>query len=269
MLIYSTYLFASILKIIERETNTLSATVRESWDHGNLRTLAKNSPVTATGAHISIISHCTKEELRKRLSATESFNGFINRFMLVCVQRSKFLPEGGGTVDLSGILPRMIKALEFAQTVGEMHRDEEAREIWKNVYGHLTRERAGILGGVLSRDAAHVVRLSMIYALLDCSAMIRKEHLLAALACWEYVEASASFIFDSMTGDPMADTIYAAVLAAGEEGICRTNISDLFQRNKPAVRINEAIEALVTTGKVRVEKAETGGRKEERIYTRG
>ncbi len=122
--------FASILKIIERKDNTLSTAMRQSWDHGRLRTMSKNSAVTATDAHISCISHITKEELRKRLSDTESFNGFANRFMFVCVQRSKLLPEGGGTVDLSGILPRMQKAVEFARNVGEMRRDDDARAFW-------------------------------------------------------------------------------------------------------------------------------------------
>ena len=103
-----------------------------------------------------------------------------------------------------------LKAVEFSQTVGEMKRDQDARAVWCGIYEKLTRDQPGILGGVLSRDAAHVVRLSMIYALLDCSAMIKREHLMAALACWEYFEASARFIFDSMTGDPMADKIYEA-----------------------------------------------------------
>jgi len=174
--------FANVLKIIERKDNTLSAQIRDAWDRGNLRTLAKNSPIKATGAHISIVSHITKSELTARLSANESFNGFANRFVFACVKRSKLLPEGGGSVDLSGIIPRLKRAIEFARDVGEMKRDEEAREAWRNVYEYLTCDQPGILGGVLAREAPHVVRLSMVYALLDCSKLIRKEHLMAA---WE------------------------------------------------------------------------------------
>ena len=259
--------FASILKIIERKDNTLSATIRDAWDHGHLRTLAKNSPVKATGAHISIVSHVTKAELMARLSNTESFNGFANRFLFVCVKRSKLLPEGGGTVDLSGILPRFHQAMEFVKNVKEMRRDEDARAVWREIYGELTREQPGILGSVLARDAAHVVRLSMIYALLDCSAMIRREHLLAALACWDYVEASAKYIFESMTGDPTADKIYEAALTAGGVGITRKFINDvLFQRNMNSDRIDHAIKSLSTMGKARIVSISTGGRPENRIY---
>lgn len=259
--------FAAILKIIERKDNTLSTTIREAWDRGDLRTLAKNSPVTATGTHISIVSHITKEELRTRLSDTELFNGFANRFLFACVQRSNILPEGGTAVDLSDIVSRISKALEFSQAVGEMQRDEDARAIWFGVYEKLTREQPGILGSVLARDAAHVVRLSMIYALLDCSTLIKREHLMAALACWEYVEASARFIFDSMTGDPMADRIYEAAWAAGDAGITRTFINNtLFRRNLTATRIEKAIKALLDMNKIKIESINTGGRPEVRIY---
>ncbi len=259
--------FASILKTIERKDNTLSTTIREAWDRGDLRTLAKNSPVTATGAYISIVSHITKEELRTRLSDTELFNGFANRFLFACVTRSNILPEGGAKVDLTEIILKIQKALEFAQTVEEMQRDEDARAIWFGVYEKLTREQPGILGSVLARDAAHVVRLSMIYALLDCSALIRREHLMAALACWGYVEASARFIFDSMTGDPMADRIYEAAWAAGDAGITRTSINNtIFRRNLNAARIDKAIEVLLDMNKIKVESINTGGRPEVRIY---
>ena len=261
--------FASVLKIIERKDNTLSAIMRDAWDYGHLRTLAKNSPVKATGAHISIVSHVTKTELMMRLSTTESFNGFANRFLFVCVKRSKLLPEGGGSVDISGILPRFHKAWEFSKKVREMRRDEVARDIWRNVYGELTKEQPGILGSVLARDAAHVVRLSMIYALLDCSAMIKREHLMAALACWEYVEASAKYIFESMTGDPVADKIYEATWAAGTAGISRTDINNkLFKRNVVSERIDQAVKYLLATGRIKDCSIRTGGRLEQRIWAR-
>jgi hypothetical protein len=63
--------FASVLKLMSRESNILSAVMRQAWDSGDLRTLTKNNPVTATGAHISIIGHITKDELLRYLDNTE------------------------------------------------------------------------------------------------------------------------------------------------------------------------------------------------------
>src|SRR5262245_55100431 len=43
--------FGAVLKVASRDSNTLSDIVRRAWDHGDLRTLTKNSPAVATGAH--------------------------------------------------------------------------------------------------------------------------------------------------------------------------------------------------------------------------
>ncbi len=87
--------FANVLKQTERQGNTLSPILRQGWETGNLRSMTKNSPAQATNAHISIIGHITDEELRRYLTATESANGFGNRFLWFMVRRSKLLPEGG------------------------------------------------------------------------------------------------------------------------------------------------------------------------------
>src|SRR5207245_7846303 len=75
--------FASTLRVLSREGNTLSATLRNGWDDGRLATMTKNSPATATGAHISIIGHITADEMRRHLDSTEAANGFPKRFLWV------------------------------------------------------------------------------------------------------------------------------------------------------------------------------------------
>jgi Bifunctional DNA primase/polymerase, N-terminal len=87
--------FAGVLRQTERHGNTLSVHVRQAWDSGRLQSMTKNSPVIATGAHVSIIGHITVEELCRYLTATEVANGFGNRFTYFAVQRSKLLAEGG------------------------------------------------------------------------------------------------------------------------------------------------------------------------------
>jgi len=135
--------FAQVLKLASRENNILSSVIRMAFDSGNLQSLAKNSPAKATGAHISIIGHVTKTELLRQLSATECANGFANRFKWVCVRRSKLLPDGGAlhTVNFSEIAARFRHAFEFAQSVGELQRDDEARQLWHSVYKQLSEGR--------------------------------------------------------------------------------------------------------------------------------
>jgi hypothetical protein len=87
--------FASALAVMDRQGSTLSPIIRHAWDGIPLGTLTRNSPLKATGAHISIVGHITEEELRGRLTRTDAASGFGNRFLFACVRRSKLLPFGG------------------------------------------------------------------------------------------------------------------------------------------------------------------------------
>jgi hypothetical protein len=257
--------FSSPLRVMEREGNTLSAVLRDAWDTGTLRTLTKNSPARATGACISIIGHITKNELLRNLTSTETANGFANRILWLCARRSKVLPEGGHIedVNLSPIVAQLKQAVNFGQSAGELKRDEAARRAWCAVYEQLSEGKPGLLGSVTSRAEAQVVRLSLLYALLDCSPIIRAEHLEAALAVWDYCEASAKYVFGDALGDPVADAILAA-LTATTEGLTRTDIAGLFGRNKSAREIDGALAAIEGMGRANRQTEKTGGRPVER-----
>jgi hypothetical protein len=256
--------FASVLRVCGRDGNTLSAIVRNAWDNGNLRTLTKNSPAVATGAHISIIGHITRDELLRYLDDTEAANGFGNRFLWICVRRSKALPEGGCLSDgeLLPIIQDVADALAYGRDLGEMRRNDEAREIWRAVYEELSEGKPGLLGAMIARAEAQVMRVACIYALLDRCPTIGKEHLLAALALWEYVERSASYIFGARMGDPVADRIAEALLDA-PGGLTRTQISSLFGRHQRSTNIDRALAQLRKHKVLECIQDNTGGRPSE------
>jgi hypothetical protein len=257
--------FASTLRVLDRQGNTLSAIIRDAWDKGNLETLAKNSPAKTTGAHIGIVAHITRDELRSYLNRTETGNGFANRFLFLCVKRSKALPEGGklNPADLDSLRIRLGEAMEFARNACEMKRDPEASAIWAEVYEELSGDKLGLFGAVTTRAESQVLRLSCLYGLLDKSAVVRKPHLLAALALWEYAENSARFIFGDSLGDPMADELLTA-LRSKPEGMTRTEIRDFFGRNRRADEIGRALTMLAEHGLASFRAGEeTGGRAAE------
>jgi len=259
--------FASVLKNSSREGNILSATVRQAWDSGDLRILTKNSPLHATAAHISIIGHITKEELRRYMNATETANGFANRFVWVFVQRSKLLPEGGSPdpQTIRELAGRLKDALSFAKTVVEVKRDDAAREVWIAVYPQLSEGKLGMFGATTSRGEAQVMRLALVYALMDQSSVIRREHLAAALAVWKLNEDSARWVFGNAIGDPVADEILAA-LRNTSSGMTRTEIRDLFKRNKTAEQIERSLQLLLEMNLAKRYDENTGGRPTERWF---
>jgi len=259
--------FASVLRVAGRDGNTLSSVYRQAWDSGLLRVLNKNSPVKATGAHISIIGHITRDELLMELSTNDKVNGFGNRNLWVCVQRSKFLPDGGDWdhLDLGPLISRLKSVVEFARGVEEMRRDAEAGAMWHEVYPQLARERGGLFGALTSRAEAHVLRLSCIYALLDHSTEIRRCHLEAALALWKYCEDSAEFIFGTALGNQVADQILKA-LGNAPEGMTRNDLRDLFSRHRSSEEIGAALRILQERALVECEQENTGGRPVERWF---
>lgn len=259
--------FASVLRVAGRDGNTLSTVYRQAWDSGLLRVLNKNSPVKATGTHISIIGHITRDELLMELSNNDKVNGFGNRNLWLCVQRSKFLPDGGDWdhLDIGPLISRLKNVVEFARGVGEMRRNAEARAMWHEVYPQLSGERGGLFGSLTSRAEAHVLRLSCIYALLDHSTEVRRCHLEAALALWKYCEDSAEFIFGADLGNHVADQILKA-LGNAPEGLTRNDLCDLFGRHRSSEEIGAALRILGERALVEFEKGNTGGRPVERWF---
>lgn len=260
--------FGSVLKVGNRETNTLTAVIRDAWDKPDLRTMTKNSPAKATGAHLSIIGHITLPELRRTLASTDCLNGFANRFLWVCARRSKLLPEGGAMdeAEFHRVAKALRLALDDAREVKKLTRSEQARELWIKVYPELTADRSGVFGAVTSRSEAQVLRISMIYALLDGTALITERHLRAALEVWRYCEESAQFIFWEKLENPNAQTIQRALLTHGENGMSRSEISDLFQRHLSKAEIDSALNSLGSLGLAHSSAENTGGRATERWF---
>ena len=251
--------FAAVLKVLSRDGNTLSSTLRQAWDNGTLHILTKNNPIRATAAHISVLAHVTKEDLLRYLTETEAGNGFGNRFLWAAVKRSKLLPEGGKQIDYGPLGDSLRKSLAKARKMGEITRDDSARALWREKYPELSEGRPGLFGSLTARGEAQVTRLSLLYAALDQSSRITEAHLSAALALWDYCRESARYIFGDALGDAVADTILAALRRSGP--LSRTDISKLFQGNQPSRRIDDALTVLEKRRLARGERAyDTGGR---------
>jgi hypothetical protein len=259
--------FSSVLRVSRRDGSTLSEIIRKAWETGDLQALTKNSPAKATGAHISIVAHITADELRRRLDSTDIANGYLNRFALFCVRRSKAIPFSTAhqaEEALKKLSARVRDAFEFASTPAdaEFGFSDQARADWIAVYPSLSAGRPGLVGAILARAEAQVLRLACIYASLDRSTVILPEHLRAALALWKYAEESVESLFGDTLGDPDADAIFAAI-KSNFAGLTRTEIRDLFGRHLSASRIERALGALMAAGKARMERRVTAGRPAE------
>jgi hypothetical protein len=247
--------FASALARQSRDASVLSATLRELWDDGSARVMnRKHNALSATDAHVSLVGHITPEELKQRLNVTDLANGYANRFLFVCVRRSKDLPDGGSLLerDVNTLVMKIQRTKIFAEGVHEMKRDEQAAELWRAIYPRLIEDKDGVFGKVVARARAHVLRLSCLYALLDHSREVKRPHLEAALALWQYCEDSARYIFaDGMTLSARAQKLLDAVRDAGDAGLSRTAQFGAFKGNIPAKKLDALTGELIRSGLVR------------------
>jgi hypothetical protein len=258
--------FAGALTVARRDGSILSRVLRDAWDRGDLATLTKSSPARATGAHVSLLGHITADELRAELDRVSIANGFANRMLWLCVRRARVLPFGGALDDetIADLGRRTAAAIDTARQRDRVPMTADAREAWRRVYPELSKGQPGLLGALSARAEAQTVRLALAYALLDGRDAIGIDHLHAALALWEYADASISYIWGDALGDPVADEIKRALRQAGNAGRTRTELRDLFGRNRRAEDIGRALVVLAAAGKVRREtRTDTGGRPAE------
>ena len=256
--------FGRVLQVCERQGNTLSAVIRQAWDGDTLRVMTRTSAAVSTDGHISITGHITVGELTRLLTDTQAGNGFANRFLWLCARRSKELPEGGSLrdEDLQPLTNRLTQVISKARVAGEVARDESARSAWREVYSDLSRGQPGLFGSVTSRAEAQTMRLALIYALLDGSAVIRSDHLFAALAVWGYAESSARFIFGDSLGDPVADRLLF-LLRDKPDGMTRNEIGRGFSGHRDKNQIDRALGSLLYLNRAQKRTVETGGRPAE------
>jgi hypothetical protein len=257
--------FSRVLRTAERQGSTLTPMLRAAWDHrGELGNRTKGESLRVERSHVSVIGHITVEELRRRLTETDTANGFANRFMYTLARRSKLLPDGGslGEDELERLGARVRDALERARSIRRrVRRTPDAAERWREIYAEIAaNERGGLAGAATARAEAHTLRLSVCYALLEGSSEIDLEHLEAAWAVWRYCDASAVLIFGDSLGDPDLDRLLDAIRDAGEDGLDLTRQRDVFGRHRSADALERMRLELEDRGLIGTRTIETGGR---------
>ncbi len=116
---------------------------------------------------------------------------------------------------------------------------EETRRNWHEIYPDLTKDLPGCWGEVTSRAEAQVIRLALIYCLLDGKECIEISHLQAAEALWNYCSESAHWSFMESQFSRNAKKLFAA-LENGPLTLARIS-RDVFTGNLPREDIEAAL----------------------------
>jgi hypothetical protein len=258
--------FSSTIGKMKQETNIVSEVLRKAWDcyPPVLQTMPKHKPSVATEPLISMVAHITIDELRQRLDKLSITDGFGNRFLYACVDRSKLLAHGGNhdpdVIDALGTKTR--EAIAAAQAMDRLTMSSDAAALWEKIYNDTENIEltSGLIDHITARAAPQTIRLAMLYALLDGSAQITVPHLSAARALWRFCETSAHYIFENLSSDRIADTILRELKDARPDGMNQRDLlHDVFGRNVHAHEIKQALRKLEAAGKVRRVQKTRGG----------
>ena len=258
--------FAVVLSRARRDGNALTPVLRQAWDGEDLRTLTRNQPLVASAPHVSVLAAITRDELEHLLGSTDMTNGLANRVLWIHTERERLIPESEPIPDdvLMPLTVMLGEVIDIA-TSSERHlrRDSEARADWLHIYEMLSKPVPGKVGAAVNRAEAQVLRLSLVYAIFDGADEIRRVHQDAALALWQYAEASARYIFGTLSEDALH--IASILETADEDGLSSSGITDALGRNWKARRKLAALhelEALALAVRSIVE-SDGGGRPSE------
>jgi hypothetical protein len=239
--------FGGVLRMNAREGNTLSDTLRNGWDGKDLGHLTKRDTYKATRPHPNIIGNITVEELNALMDACSHFNGFSNRFLWVYVERARFMPSPPvlRPDDLRDFAHRLRKALKRARKRA-YRLTSDAKHLWDSALYRMLEERdldPRVLRAT-ERASPYVLRLALLFAILDMADAIDTPHLEAAAAVWAYAEQSAVFIFGPKGGAAVSPAARKVADYIRREG-SRVLWSRLLQYGPPCARTTDKAQALI------------------------
>jgi hypothetical protein len=254
--------FANVLHQTKRDGNTLSAALRDLWDGMPIKPATKSNRISASHPHVSLSGAVTTAELLSLIERRELSNGFANRFLTIFSERTDLVPFPKSTpqADVDALADRVAEVLQFAQADRWVERDHlllsmspgAAQDYGALYMGELNDYKHGpLVTELLQRRAPMLLRIAMIFALTDCTQVIGRHHIAAALAWIHYWTDSVRFIFSSGAQEhaqaEVADSakkIFEYLMSNGRS--TRTKISvECFRGKLSRDRLDEAIDELL------------------------
>jgi hypothetical protein len=264
--------FAALLARAQREGSILSPVLRAAYDGDPLENRRAGTSVVARNHHIGVVGHITPNELRRNLRSSEISNGFANRFLFALVRRSQVLPFGGSLPQsrIAALGGEIAGVIEKARSLSRLDFSRDAKFVWSDFVDEVTRRQSlGLVGDLTARARPHTLRLALVYAAADGSSVIDAEHVQAAIGVWRFSDASVRVIFDSATGDPLADRLLVALKMAGDRELSLSEQRSHLGHNYPAADLRAAGAILVALGLVERIRRPGKGRPAEALRLTG
>lgn len=271
--------FVNVLVQGKRDGNTLSATLRNTWDGQSLAPAVKNARVWASRPHIALHGCITPGELRRCMAANDLSNGFANRLLLGWGERTGVIPFPQSTPEsiVQGLAEELAEAVRPAldgypqsknETILRLH--TRAAGLYAERYHDFAKPHpAGeLITGLLQRRAPMLLRIALLLALMDGERQeVQRVHVECAAAWMDYFAQSVAFVFAPMADaegeahrNEDAEKLHAWLVQAGTWRSRSQIVTDCFAKHLPKPAIDAAIERLNLEARIQRRDVPTSGR---------
>jgi Protein of unknown function (DUF3987) len=276
--------FGKHLRLAKRPGNILSPVFRQAWETGNMVNDTKKNPDRTTDAHVSFIGQITENELSSLFTDVDIFSGFAGRFLWLLSTESKELDRpvtfqeecfqdeirelqqtislirGSGRGEIGGI-PELVPGIK------QMKFSPEAEESWLPVRRAKKNIETISMREVVSRAVQQILRLAMIYALLDRTGIIEARHITAALAFWNYCEDSVRYLFGDFNYNPEQLELMEYLQDERRGFLTKTEVLRDIYHNRNHKQMNQDLAQLKRAHRINFAMdKKTGGRPVTRIW---
>ena len=238
--------YSKLMEVMSKSGATLSQTIRDVWDNGNLHSSTKNCILKASNCHVSLIGHITREEfsalMDRKKNKLDLKNGLVNRVLWCYSHQSKKLRRVEEMPkDLLDSEHTKLKEAIASIRGGEFtfSLSEEGWELMDQELDSIEVGDYGVTTDSDHRGTQQVLRIALIFALLDQAIEVKPDHLAAAIAVWNYCKKSARWVFEDHEFSLLANKLFIAL----ERGpLTYQSIYDkVFGKNLRKIRVNKII----------------------------
>ncbi len=252
--------FMEILVRCRSNNSTLSSTIRKLFDGGDLSPMTKHDRVQCTSPHVCINAHITAKEFLKELGSADIFNGFSNRFLTIHGIPKPVIPfpKPLDEESVSKIAEELADVISWCNsskrviTLGPCF-----RELWvKEVHRISELGPADSLEATLMVRAPHyAIIISGLFAAMEKTTVLTKEHLVAALSWIDYWHESIRYVFNTEAeavaneerkkrATMVLNAIKSVVNEQGVSSFQRTLLTKKLGRKINSKLVNEALQDL-------------------------
>jgi hypothetical protein len=260
--------FGSILVAQKRDGSTLRDELKNAWDGRTIENNKYNCRERATNPHIGLIGHITPVDLKAGSTRADVGNGYLNRFLITEARPARSLPFRVPPPDCHDLLEHIRGVLERLGPVTQSERcldwAEDARDEWSVFYEAFKDGRHPFIADVpelAGRLHAEVMRVALIYAVLDEAPAIQLRHLRAGKAvCFEALDR-IRHLFTGETARTSAARVaqeLRTAFAGRRDKWKKTDLHNVTSKKHDGGALAQAAEMLVASGEWTIRHGKLG-----------